>query len=218
MKGIIFDFNGTMIQDSHLHEKAWIELIKEHSKRKVSDEEIVEVIHGRTNGKILHHFLGDLSNEEISELSEKKEQHYRNLFALEHIELTDGLEQTLDTLISKEIPITIATASPQVNVDFYFDHYHLGRWFDRDKVVHDDGTFPGKPEPDIFLRAAKKLDLLPEQCTVIEDALSGLQAAHNAGIGKILAIAPSKESYQYLEKSGLCEDGIMKDFQPFFHC
>lgn len=217
MKGIIFDFNGTMIQDSHLHEQAWIELIKEHSNRKMSDDEIIEVIHGRTNDKILQHFLGNLTNEEVTELSEKKEKHYLDLFALEHIELTGGLEKTLDTLVSKEIPITIATASPKINVDFYFEHYHLEKWFDREKVVHDDGTFPGKPEPDIFLRAAKKLNLLPDECTVIEDALSGLQAAHNAGIGKILAIAPSESSYRNLEKSGLCKDGIMKDFRDFFH-
>lgn len=73
--------------------------------------------------------------------------------------------------------MTIATATVKENVEFYFDVFHLDQWFDFDKVTFDDGSFPGKPAPDIFLIASEKLGLRPEECLVIEDAFSGLTAA-----------------------------------------
>lgn len=81
----------------------------------------------------------------------------------------------LDYLAAAEIPRTIATASAKSNVDFYFDLFHLDKWFEFGKVAYDDGTFPGKPEPHICLKAAQKLDLLPQSCIVVEDANSGIE-------------------------------------------
>ena len=78
--------------------------------------------------------------------------------------MTKGLEATLDQLTDQQIPLTIATATVKENVAFYFDIFDLARWFDWDKIVYDDGSFPGKPQPDIFLKAADKLSLAPADC------------------------------------------------------
>ena len=66
------------------------------------------------------------------------------------------------------------------------------------KIVYADGTLPGKPAPDIYIKAAEKLGLKPEECIVVEDAISGIEAAKSAGIGKIIAIASmeSKDLYK----------------------
>ena len=70
MKGIIFDFNGTMFQDSHLHEEAWVHMVNKYSKGSLSEEDILLNLHGRTNKEILNYFISDsLSEEEISKLS-----------------------------------------------------------------------------------------------------------------------------------------------------
>lgn len=219
MKGIIFDFNGTMFQDSHLHEKAWLYMIHKYSEGGLSDEDILKNVHGRTNNEILHHFISDtLTEAEIASLSYEKERYYRELCLANQAELvlTTGLEPTLDLLMAHEIPLTIATATVKENVDFYFDIFDLARWFNPAKVVYDDGSFPGKPQPDIFLKAAQKLALAPEDCLVIEDAYSGLLAAERAKIGTIIAIDPQGKNQQTFEEAKLGKDGLIRDFTDFW--
>ena len=75
------------------------------------------------------------------------------------------------------------------NVEFYIKEFNLARWFDVDKIVYSNGKIPGKPAPDIFRIAAKKINLEPSDCIVVEDAIAGIKSASAAGIGKICAIA-----------------------------
>jgi beta-phosphoglucomutase len=219
LNGIIFDFNGTMFQDSHLHEQAWIDMIQEYNPgNPLTEEEILTNLHGRTNDKILRHFVSpSLTDEEIQKLSLEKEEYYRTLCLAkpEQLVLTDGLIESLDTLKEMAMPLTIATATIKENVDFYFETFALDRWFDPDKVVFDDGSFPGKPEPDIFLHAAKKIAVAPENCLVIEDAYSGLCAANRANIGMIIAIDPFFKNRETFLKDNLCKNGVITDFNGF---
>lgn len=75
-------------------------------------------------------------------------------------------------------------------------HLHLGCWFDAGLTVYDDGSRPGKPAPDIYLQAARNLGLAPAQCVVVEDSRSGIEAAHAAGIGHIVALGPADGHHQ----------------------
>ncbi len=219
MKAIIFDFNGTMFQDSHLHEQAWFYMVKKYSPKSISDEDILINIHGRTNNEILTYFISkDLTEEDISRMSYEKEAYYRELCLKnkEELNLTKGLIEVLNQLKASRVPITIATATVKENVEFYFDVFQLDQWFDFNNVTFDDGSFPGKPEPDIFIIAAKKLGFTPNDCLVIEDAFSGLTAAKKAGIGKIIAIDPFGKNRSLFEEKQLGRDGIITDFTTFF--
>ncbi|MGM9904526.1 MAG: HAD family hydrolase [Enterococcus sp.] len=219
MKGIIFDFNGTMFQDSHFHEEAWIHMIRRYSDRQLTDDEILKQIHGRTNDEILRYFISsDLTNEEIARLSYEKEAYYRSLCQQhpEQLVLTKGLEETLDLLKYQAVPFTIATATVKENVVFYFDVFHLARWFDLNQVVFDDGSFPGKPQPDIFIKTAAKLHLKPQDCLVIEDAYSGLLAARRAEIGRIIAIDPQGKNQSLFEAKEIRKDALIQDFTNFY--
>ena len=76
--------------------------------------------------------------------------------------------------------------SDKTNVDFYFETFNLANWFEYDKFVYADGIIPSKPAPDIYEIAAKNLNLAPQDCIVVEDAISGINSARDAKIGKII--------------------------------
>lgn len=191
IKGVIFDFNGTLFFDTEKHEKAWGKYAEQILGRKLTKEENNSIM-GRNNKLILKFLLGRMpSEEEERRMGGDKEEMYRKMCREEEngCHLAPGAEEFLDKLKAKNVPMAIATSSDLGNVNFYFEMFHIERWFSREEVVYDDGTINGKPAPDIYLRAADRLNLKPEECTVYEDAVSGIKAARNAGIGEIVAVA-----------------------------
>ena len=213
MKGIIFDFNGTLYWDSKLHYEAWREFSKELRGTAFTDEEMREKMFGHTNADIIEYAIGRRPTAEMVEkYAKEKEALYRKrcLLDRESFKLAPGAVEFLDYLKEKNIPQTIATMSEWDNVEFYIKEFNLAKWFDLDKIVYSDGTIPGKPAPDIFLIAAEKIGLNPKDCIVVEDALAGIKSAESAGIGKIYAIA-SMEPVEYYQKiKGV--DKIIKNF------
>lgn len=215
-KGIIFDFNGTLYWDSALHKQAWREYSKKIRGTMFTDEEMVKYMFGRTNEQIIRYAIGKQPTPEMVEtLGQEKEELYRQMCLAdkENFHLAKGVEEFLDYLKENNIPRTIATMSDKKNVDFFIEHFHLEKWFDLDKIVYSDGIIPGKPAPDIYQIAAKNLNLEPSECIVVEDALSGIESARTAGIGKIIAIC-SEESPE-LYKQIPCVTGIINDFDEF---
>ena len=216
MKAVIFDFNGTMIFDTKMNDVSWRALIRKYIGRVITDEEMSTYVHGLPNDKTIRHFIGsNLTFEETEKYSEEKEELYRAscLEEKELFKLVKGLEPLLNRLKSGGIPITIATTANRGNVDFYFEQFGLSRWFSIDKVVFNDGTLPGKPEPDMYLRACKILNTEPRDCIVVEDSHVGLLAARRAGIGKIIAIASTLDagSLRNLKMA----DAVIEDFDGF---
>ena len=116
----------------------------------------------------------------------------------------------IDYLTKNNIPHTIATMSEKDNVDFFIEEFELAKWFDLDKIVYSDGTIPGKPAPDIYIKAAQKLNLNPKDCVVIEDAVSGIESARSANIGKIIAIASMESEDLYKNIPAVSQ--IIKNF------
>ena len=216
MKGIIFDFNGTLYWDSQLHYDAWREFSAMLRGKPFSDEEMRDKMFGHTNEDIIEYAIGHKPPAEMVEkYGKEKEALYRKrcLLEPENFHLALGAVELLDYLKEKEIPRTIATMSEWDNVEFYIKEFHLEKWFDLDKIVYSDGTIPGKPAPDIFLIAAEKIGLKPSDCLVIEDAIAGINSAKNAGIGKIIAIASLEPLEFYQKIEGI--SGIIKDFYEF---
>ena len=160
----------------------------------MTEEEWQTSILGRNNKLILTFLLGRTpTEEETIRMGGEKEACYRGL-CLEDPDtlcLAPGAEAFLDWLKDAGVTCTIATSSDMENLDFFFEQFDLSRWFNKDLCVCEDGTFQGKPFPDIYLKAAERIGVLPSDCVVFEDALSGIRAAHNAGAGKIVAIASS---------------------------
>ena len=216
MKGIIFDFNGTLYWDSQLHYDAWREFSKIIRGYEFTDEEMRDKMFGHTNEDIIEYAIGKKpSKEMVEKYGKEKESLYRKrcLLDLNSFKLAPGAIEFLDYLKEHNIPRTIATMSEWDNVEFYIKEFHLEKWFDLDKIVYSDGTIPGKPAPDIFMIAAKKIGLKPSDCVVIEDAIAGINSAKSAGIGKIIAIA-SLEPVEFYQKIEWLE-GIIMNFHEF---
>lgn len=192
MKGIIFDFNGTLFFDSHMHYEAWRIYSKKLRGYEFTDDEMREKMFGRTNSDIIEYAIGKKpSPEMVEKLAKEKEAMYREMCLKnrETFVLASGAENFLDYLKENNIPRTIATMSEWDNVEFYIKEFNLARWFDLDKIVYSNGKIAGKPAPDIYQIAAKNIGLNPRDCIVVEDALSGIESAYKAGIGQIIAIA-----------------------------
>ena len=110
-------------------------------------------------------------------------------------------------------PMAIATGAGKSNMDFYFESFHLEKWFSRDHVVYDDGTLPGKPDPECYLRACARLGVAPGECVVVEDSFAGIESARRAGAGRIVAIATSNPREALAKLPGV--DVVVDDFCDF---
>ena len=216
MQGIIFDFNGTLFFDSALHYDAWRIFSKRLRGYPFTDEEMQKYMFGRTNSDIIEYAIGKKPDLQMVEtLAKEKEGLYRDECKKNPacLKLAPGAENFLDWLKGQNIPMTIATMSEWDNVEFYIEVFNLARWFDLDKIVYSDGKIAGKPAPDIYQIAAKNLGLSPEDCVVVEDAISGINSAKAAKAGKIIAIS-SVEPVEYYKKiDGL--SAIITSFDEF---
>lgn len=214
LKGIIFDFNGTMYIDGDKQEAAWFEFFQKYAEGKYTVKQLHEMIHGVNGGELLKMALNpELTEDEIYKLTEEKEDIYRDMCLNdpEGMNFTQGLPEFLTELKERKIPFAIATASAIGNVRFYIKHMHLDHWVPVENIVYDDGTFLGKPEPDIYLLAMERIGLKPSQCVVFEDADAGIEAARRAGAGKIIAIGPKEEHKRLRLLPGVT--GVIQDFR-----
>ncbi|EKE37241.1 hypothetical protein ENUP19_0085G0120 [Entamoeba nuttalli] len=181
MEAVLFDFNGTLIFDTPLHAFCWKEMAKRIRGTPLSDDEF-QLLNGRTNKQLIEHILNkEISDEDAKKYAEEKENLYRTMLMKSDIKLCDGAINLFEALKKCNIPFTIATSSDWGNVQVFIQKYHLDEWFDIDKIIFNDFTFKGKPAPDIYLKASKKLGVNISHCIVFEDTISGIHSALSAG-------------------------------------
>jgi beta-phosphoglucomutase-like phosphatase (HAD superfamily) len=194
-RGILFDFNGVLFWDADLQVQSWQPIAQLLRGSTMTAHELAAHMHGRPNSDVLTYLAGRrIHGPELADWIQRKEGFYREL-CLENpasFVLSPGAQTLLDALKGACIPRTIATSSEITNLRFFIQHLHLEQWFDVTQIVYDDGIRPGKPAPDIYLEAARRIGLAPGECVVVEDAVSGLRSAHAAGIGYLIGLGPSK--------------------------
>ncbi len=193
-KGAIFDFNGTIFWDTSFHNKAFDIFLEKHQV-KLTDEEKRVKIHGKPNADIMRGiFGGQLTDDEVYEMAQEKEAIYREL-CVNDLHFAPGAEDLFNFLKANNVPMTIATSAGIENVSFYFEFMGLSQWFEPEKTAYDNGTFRGKPHPDVFLEAAKKINLKTNETVIFEDSVAGILSAENAGAGKIYIVNSYGENY-----------------------
>jgi len=194
IKAAVFDFNGTLFWDTAFHDLAFDIFLEKHGVQ-LTDEEKRVKIHGQMNPDIMRGIFGNqLSEKEIHDFTQDKELIYRQL-CINDLKFAPGAEELFEFFKSKGIPFTIATSAGIENVAFYFENMKLNRWFRLEKVAYNNGTFRGKPHPDVFLDACHKLGVQPGDTAIFEDSIPGIEAAENAGAGKIYIVNSYGENY-----------------------
>lgn len=210
-QGMIFDFNGTLFFDSDKHVLAWGRISEEIRGHRISDEELQSHFYGVPNNRAIEYLLQrQCADEELIKYSELKEAYYREFCKAdkERFHLVAGAEEFFGKLLEKRIPFTIASASIKPNIDFFVDSFELEKWFDRDKIVYDDGSYGNKQK--MFLHAAEVIGVPVEKCLIFEDSESGIRDAYAAGCRNILVIDSMNVAEKYAGKDGVI--AIVKDF------
>ncbi len=178
-EAVIFDMDGTMVDNTPFHKKAWIEFCRRHGID-LTEEEFHEKISGKRNDAILEFLFGrKVEGQEYIELDEQKESIYRELY-LPHLKEVPGLKEFLKKLASEEFKIGVATTSPYKNRTLVLETLELHKFFA--VIVGGEDTRHGKPHPEIYLTAAGKLGVNPKKCLAFEDTPSGVKSAKSAGM------------------------------------
>jgi beta-phosphoglucomutase len=182
MKGIIFDLDGTMVDNMMIHHRAWQRKLKELGMD-LTLPEVMQKVHG-VNEEILERLFGDrFTHEERVGFSREKEAEYRIIFKPE-LKLIAGLHEFLLTLKENNIPLGIGSAAPPENVDFVLDSLGIRHFFKI--VLHARNVSAGKPHPEIYLKVADGLGLPIKDCLIFEDSPVGVEAARRAGSSAIV--------------------------------
>jgi len=142
---------------------------------------------GATNAYFMERMLGrPVAGDELKALEDAKEALYRELYA-PHLELADGMRELLDDAHRAGIVCAIASGAPPQNIDFVLDGLGVRGEF---ACVVDAAQYArGKPAPDCFLEAARRVGADPADCVVFEDAVNGVRAAHAAGMRAVALAA-----------------------------
>lgn len=179
VRAALFDLDGTLVDNMRFHIDAWIETARSLG-RELTAERVMRQFAGRRNQEIFPLLLErPVEGEELERLAAQKEQRYRALFA-PHLAPLDGAIALLDACQHAGIHLAVASAAPAPNRDFVLDGLGLRARFAA--IVGSEEVARGKPAPDLFLEAARRLDVDPAGAIVFEDATLGIAAARAAGM------------------------------------
>ncbi len=180
--GLLFDWDGVIIDSSAHHEESWNRLAQERGFKLPADHFLKGF--GMKNEIILSSILNWSQNpEEILQLSLHKEVLYRQIIQEWGIAPMRGLKILLDRLQDEKIPCAIASSTHRQNITTTLEILGLENYFQ--KIVSAEDVKQGKPDPEVFLLAAKSIGCEAKNCIVIEDAPMGIEAALAGGIKAI---------------------------------
>src|SRR5687768_2946362 len=194
----------------HLHAEAFAVFAERHGLPPLTREDRAR-LDGRRNSEIFPIlFKRDVARDEWLAYEHEKEGLYREL-SRGRLAPLNGLHQLIDRLKQEGIPMALATSAPKPNVEHTLAELDLAGAFPI--IVRGDEVARGKPAPDVFIEAARRLGVEPEGCLVFEDAPMGIEAAHAAGM-RVVALTTSFQAshFEELDRPPTCTCCDFDDF------
>ena len=177
-KAVIWDMDGVIAYTAPYHLKAWQGVFQ---KRGVDfTEEDFRRHFGQRNDTIVKSVLGEgLSKEEVDAVADEKEKSFRHTIG-QDINPLPGVIELMTSLIRQGFKMALASSAPRENIKLVTQTLGINNYFQ--SIIAGRDVTEGKPSPQIFLLAAQKLAVKPENCIVIEDSVAGVRAAKRAGM------------------------------------
>jgi beta-phosphoglucomutase family hydrolase len=183
-KAVIFDMDGTLIDSTKADFLAWQKLFSHYGKDLTFSDYIPLL--GIKSSQVVRDFLPVNNQEEVEFALTRKLVFFHEIISEHGIYPVPFADVFLKQVKQYNIPLALATSSRRAKMEMVMEQLNLLIYFDT--VVTGGDVKNGKPSPEIFLKAAEKLDVLPKNCIVFEDAASGVKAAKSAGM-KCVALA-----------------------------
>lgn len=202
MKGFIFDLDGVIVDTAKYHFLAWRNLANSLGIdfTEKENEQLKGVSRVKSLEKILQWGNKTLSEDDFnSKMAQKNEEYLKYIDKMDETEILPDVPKILNYLIEKKQPLSLGSASK--NARAILKKVNLYDKFDA--IVDGTNVTKAKPNPEVFLNAAKELNIAPEKCIVFEDSVAGVQAAKNANMIAI-GIGESKILHE--------ADVVFKDF------
>lgn len=179
--GAIFDWDGVVIDSSAQHERAWEWLAADESLSLPADH--FKRGFGKKNEVIIPDLGWATEPAAVARLAWEKEERYRELVRREGVTILPGARELLAALGEAGVPCVVGSSTPRGNIEAIFAATGLGAFFLA--VVAAEDVVHGKPAPDVFLEAARRIGREPARCVVFEDAFVGLEAARAGGMRRV---------------------------------
>ncbi|QNK71912.1 HAD family phosphatase [Variovorax sp. PAMC28562] len=179
VEALIFDMDGTMIDSMPWHAKAWVEYARRR-KMTIDVPDLMRRTTGRTAVECARELMQrEVTEVESAEITHEKELIYRELFAAEFREV-GGFGAFAKAAVARGLKIAVGTAGDKHNIEFAMSRLRMDPL--PLAIVGGDEGFAGKPTPEIFLEAARRIGVAPARCIVFEDAPFGIEAARRGGM------------------------------------
>ena len=180
LQAVLWDMDGVIVDTFDAHYRSWQQTFDELSQP--FDLEMFRKTFGMNNRLILTTiFERDLTESFIQRVSDHKEELFRQSIK-GTAQLLPGVREWLKHFSEMGIKQAVASSAPQANIDALLDELGIRAYFQAEAA---GATLKGKPDPAVFLLAAKLLKVEPAHCLVIEDAVAGVEAARRAGMSCI---------------------------------
>lgn len=176
--GVIFDMDGVLVDSAAAHLESWQRLAQERGAGPISEAQFKATFGGR-NSEIIAEWFGETDPARSKSLGDRKESLYREIIC-HAVPPMPGAKELIDRLAGEGIAMAIGSSGPPENVRMICEAMGLTEAFRA--IITGADVSRGKPDPEVFLRAAEGMSLAPAQCMVIEDAPLGIEAARRAGM------------------------------------
>jgi beta-phosphoglucomutase len=187
-RAAIWDMDGVLVDSGRYHYEAWRVLALELG-REFGEEQFWPTF-GRRNQEIIREYFGDFPPDELERLAAHRDRIYLNLIPA-RLSPMPGALALLRGLAERGYRQAVASSSPFENVHTVLEALGIKQYFSA--VITAENVKAGKPNPEVFLVAARALQVAPTDCVVFEDAVAGVVAAKAAG-ARCIAVTTSRSA------------------------